>query len=193
MQLSPFYFSSLNLCLFFSLSPQHPPPPLLFSTSDHCPRHVKEEPAGSLQSERFPKCFPFIAFVESIIYNLSLLSVFPSSLLFFSVSFLAASIHRQFASAPEAVLFLISFHIFFFFYINAWMSVYLLLNMSSCSSSSPLSFQADTQTHTISPLFTHVHKHISYLTSTRCLKMQTPLNFCQCLHVSSVSSNVNAS
>lgn len=36
-------------------------------------------------------------------------------------------------------------------------------------------------------------QHISYLTSIRCLKIQTPLNFCQSLHVLSVSRGVNCS
>lgn len=33
-------------------------------------------------------------------------------------------------------------------------------------------------------------QHISYLLSTRCLKIQTPLNFCQCLHVLSAGRGV---
>lgn len=38
--------------------------------------------------------------------------------------------------------------------------------------------------------FTPPPQHISYLLSTRCLKIQTPLNFCQCLHVLSVGRGV---
>lgn len=58
-------------------------------------------------------------------------------------------------------------------HVDARRSAYLLLTSPPAS-----------QRHTVPP------QHISYLLSTRCLKIQTPLNFCQCLHVLSVGRGV---
>lgn len=174
-------FPSFNPCISLSFSLCLP---LFFSTSDHCPRRVNEEPAGSPQTEKFPKCFPIIAFCLSF-----------TSCPFFLFSFFGSRFPQAaYRRCPEVVSFVIFFLIFL-----TWMpgSLYIYHDCflhEPFFISSPVSRPSrHPNTHCIPrPLFTHVHKHISYLTSTRCLKIQTPLNFCQCLHVSSVSSNVNA-
>lgn len=168
---------SFNLCISFSLSSS---PPLTTA-----PAVSTRNPQAVHRQEKFPKCFPIIAFCLSFTSCPLFLYCF---LLFFGGRFSQAACSRW-RNYPVLILSLT-------FGVNAWKSVYLpwLLSYMSPSSSSLLfRLQADTQTHTISPLFTHTSTNTwSYVTSTRCLKIQTPLNFRQCLHVSSVSSNVNA-
>uniref|UniRef100_A0A674NF78 Cell adhesion molecule 2a n=1 Tax=Takifugu rubripes TaxID=31033 RepID=A0A674NF78_TAKRU len=55
-----------------------------------------------------------------------------------------------------------------------------------CISASYITPTPASQRHTVPT----PHQHISYLLSTRCLKIQPPLNFCQCLHVLSVGRAV---
>lgn len=180
-ELCSFPFSPLSISVSFSLSLS----PFLLHLWPLPPRRVNEEPAGSPQTEKFPKCFPIIAFCLS----------FTSCPFFLLLFFIFGSRFSQAARrlCPSFVPFLIFFLIFWHECLEVCISTMTASYMSPSSSSPPSPLSEQTPKHTLyPPLFTHVHKHISYLTSTRCLKIQTPLNFCQCLHVSSVSSNVNA-